>query len=67
LVYEGNALTTDFELETNSGEWIDNWTLEPGEAGAAAGTKSDSVRVSISIRESSLKTEILNSDLILYV
>ncbi|OZJ02817.1 hypothetical protein BZG36_05215, partial [Bifiguratus adelaidae] len=44
LVYEGNALTTDFELDTNSGEWIDNWTLEPGEAGAAAGTKSDSGR-----------------------
>ena len=36
-VQPGDAITTIFDLYSPTGEWIDNWILEPGTAGAAAG------------------------------
>ena len=52
LVHEGDSLTTDFELDTDSGEWTDNWILVPGAKGEAAGEESGSGGVSISFRKS---------------
>jgi hypothetical protein len=52
-------MTTDFELDTETGKWIDNWTLEPGSAGQAAGEKESSGGVNIGFPKQGPLTDTL--------
>ena len=58
-VTEGDALTTIFELDTSTGEWTDNWILEPGSKGKSNGEQSSSGGVNVAFPYEGALTDVL--------